>query len=111
MGAIDTSGDWTPHPRVARVWIKQLVTREMNPGLTVNLVRVPPGAEITLHTHDGSTETFYILAGRGVCRIGAEEFALAPGVCAHAPPGIPHTVRSTGDTELEALAIFNPPVG
>jgi len=36
MGPANTTGDWTPHPRFARVFLKALVTREMNPSLTVN---------------------------------------------------------------------------
>jgi mannose-6-phosphate isomerase-like protein (cupin superfamily) len=110
MGAVNPTGDWKPHPRFARVFLKPLVTREMNPGITVNLVRVAPGGEITSHTHDASTETFYVLAGRGVCRVGDEEFALETGVCGYAPPGITHTVRNIGDADLEAISIFNPPL-
>ncbi len=82
----------------------------MNPDLTLNLVRLAPGGEITPHTHDTSTETFYILAGRGVSWVGAEQFELVPGVCGYAPPGVRHSVCNTGDADLEALSIFNPPV-
>jgi mannose-6-phosphate isomerase-like protein (cupin superfamily) len=110
MGAVNTTGEWKAHPRFARVFLKALVTREMNSGLVVNLVRVAPGGEITPHTHDASTETFYVLAGRGVSRIGNEEFALAPGVCGYALPGVTHSVRNTGDADLEAISIFNPPL-
>ncbi len=103
-------GDYQPHPRNARVALKAIVTREMNPGLSLNLVRVAPGDALAPHIHEASTETFYILRGRGVCRIGDEEFELAPGICGCAPSGVLHSLCNTGAEELEALAIFNPPL-
>ena len=110
MGAVKPPVDWKPHPRFARVSLKSLVTGEMNPGLSVNLVRVAPGGEITPHVHSDSTETFYILKGRGISWIGSEEFALEPGVCGFAPPQVMHSVCNTGEGELEAISIFNPPL-
>lgn len=107
---MNSTNDWKPHPRFAGVFLKPLITREMNPGLTLNLVRVAPGGVLATHTHESSTETFFILRGRGVCCIGEAEFALEPGVCGYAPPGTLHSVRNTGAEELEALAIFNPPL-
>jgi len=107
---MNSTNDWKPHPRSTGVFLKPLITREMNPGLTLNLVRVAPGDAIAPHTHKASTETFFILRGRGVCCIGEAEFALEPGVCGYAPPGTLHSVRNTGAEELEALAIFNPPL-
>ena len=110
MGAVNPSTDWKPHPRYARVSVKALVTAEMNPGIAVNLVRVAPGGEITPHVHSDATETFYILKGRGVSWIGNEQWELEPGVCAFAPPQVTHSVCNTGDVELEAISIFNPPL-
>jgi len=107
---MNTPNDWMPHPRFDGVRMKTLITREMNSGLTMHLILLAPGAAIPPHTHEASTETFYILRGRGMCNIGAEEFALEPGSSNYAPPGIVHSVRNTSDQELEALAIFNPPL-
>lgn len=110
MGAVDTTFDWRPHPRFARVFLKPLIKSDVNAGLNLNLVRVAPGGEITPHIHQDSTETFYILTGRGISRIGGEEIQLTPGVCAYAPPAVTHSVCNTGDTDLEAISIFNPPL-
>ncbi len=109
MGAIYPPAEWKAHPRFERVSLKALVTAETNPGIAVNLVRIAPGGEIAPHTHSDATETFYILKGRGLSSIGDEQFALEPGVCGCAPPHVTHSVCNTGDTELEALSIFNPP--
>ena len=110
MGAVKTIVDWKPHPRFARVFLKPLITRAMNPDLTVNLVRLAPGGEITPHIHDAATETFYILSGQGMSWVGDEQFELAPGDCGYAPSGVMHSVRNTGDADLEAISIFNPPL-
>jgi mannose-6-phosphate isomerase-like protein (cupin superfamily) len=110
MGAVKPPADWKPHPRFAGVSLKALITAETNSGIAVNLVRLQPGGEITPHVHSTSTETFYILRGHGLSWIGEEQLALEPGVCAYAPPQVMHSVCNTGDTELEALSIFNPPV-
>lgn len=107
---MNATDDWMPHPRFEGVRMKTLITREMNPGLTMHRILLAPGGVIPAHTHEASTETFYILRGRGACRIGAEEFALEPGSSNYAPPGIVHSVCNTGDQELEVLAIFNPPL-
>lgn len=110
MGAVHPPADWKAHPRFAGVSLKALVTAEMNPGIVVNLVRIAPGGEITPHTHSDATETFYVLKGRGLSWIGDEQFGLEPGVGGYAPPRVTHSVCNTGDTELEAISIFNPPV-
>lgn len=110
MGAVHPPESWTAHPRFERVSLKALITAQTNPGMAVNLVRLAPGSEITPHIHPSSTETFYILKGHGVSRVGDELFALEPGICGYAPPQVMHSVCNTGDTELEALSIFNPPL-
>lgn len=106
----DESNDWRPHPRVPGVAIKPLVTAAMNPELTVSQVKLPPGADIPPHTHDTSTETFYILSGKALCRVADEERILYPGDGGYAPPGVVHTVRNTGEQDLLAISIFNPPL-
>ncbi len=107
---MNATDDWMPHPRFDGVRMKTLITREMNPGMTLHRILLAPGGVIPAHTHEASTETFYVLRGRGACRIGAEEFALEPGSSNYAPPRIVHSVCNTGDQELEVLAIFNPPL-
>ncbi len=110
MGEVYQPAEWKPHPRFACVFLKSLVTSEMNPDLTLSLVRLEPGSEIPPHTHPQSTETTYILTGRGMCWIGTEEFELEPGVCSYAPPGVTHSVCNTSNSVLEAISVFNPPL-
>ncbi len=101
---------WKPHPRFEGASVCPLITTDQNPHLTVNLVRLEPGSGLPLHTHEHSTETFYILRGKARCRVGDEERVIGPGVIGYAPPGVPHQVVNIGDETLEAISIFNPPL-
>lgn len=110
MAQVTIPDAWKPHPRFREVFLKSLVTGADNPGLAVNLIRLAPGSEIVSHTHADATETFYILKGQGIAWIDGAFFELAPGVCGFAPPSVTHSVCNTGAGDLEALAIFNPPI-
>lgn len=101
--------EWGPHPRFEGVMTKVLVPGAVNPALSVSRVRVDPGNEIPVHTHDAASETFYILQGFGVCTMGAEEVEFEPGYCFYAAPGQPHGIRNYGAEPLHLLAIFAPP--
>lgn len=110
-GIIDpTTQDWQPHPRFPDAFLKPLVGPTANPGLNINLVRLLPGATIPPHVHETSTETFIILAGRARCKIGEVDYEMAAGMCGYALPGVTHGVSNAGDTPMEALSIFNPPL-
>ena len=100
---------WQPHPRFEGAAVCPLIQAAQHLGLTVNLVRLEPGCGLPLHTHEHSTETFYILRGQARCRVGEEEQVIGPGVLGYAPPGVPHQVTNVGTETLEALSIFQPP--
>jgi len=106
-----TKDEWRPHPRFEGAFVKPLITSEMNPGLTLSRVKLLPGGELPPHTHETSTETFYVLSGEVHCRIGDEETILKASHCGYAPPGVSHAVRNTGQEDLHAISIFNPPLG
>ena len=49
-------------------------------------------------------EGFYVLEGRGMAKIGDEEFEISPGVAFLAAKGVPHTVRKLpGSPPLKLL--------
>ncbi|HEX9063501.1 MAG TPA: cupin domain-containing protein [Streptosporangiaceae bacterium] len=67
---------------------------------------IPPGrAPGHSHPYD---EVVLILAGRGVAHIGGAEYPLAPGTCAHLPPGLVHCLENTGQDTLRVLGVFHP---
>ncbi len=104
------AGEWLPHPRTAGAFSRPLITAAQNPGLTIARIRLLPGAEIAPHSHPASTETFFILSGAAVCRVGTTEMEMGPGQMGYAPPGVEHRVRNLGSEPVEALSIFNPPL-
>ncbi|MGI9005212.1 MAG: cupin domain-containing protein [Streptosporangiaceae bacterium] len=67
---------------------------------------IPPGrAPEHSHPYD---EVVLILAGHGVAHIGGTGHELAPGTCAHLPPGLPHCLENTGRDTLRVLGVFHP---
>ena len=101
---------WTAHKTFPGVAARILIDPETGRDLEVRVVRVEPGAEISLHTHQGSAETFYILCGEGELVLGERIQPFRPGVCVHARSGAEHAVRNTGTAEVQLLAIFAPPL-
>ena len=67
---------------------------------------IPPGrAPVHSHPYD---EVVLILKGEGVIHIGGTEHPLAPGTCAHLPPGLPHCLENTGPGSMRVLGVFHP---
>jgi uncharacterized cupin superfamily protein len=74
----------------------------------VNLEDVPPGKSSTVfHWHTAEEEHVWILAGRGIMRIGRREIPVRAGSYVVFPPssGVPHSTRNTGKTALRILVI------
>jgi len=62
-----------------------------------------PGASIGYHVHEGEMESFYILSGEAEYSDNGETVILQPGDTALAPNGEGHSIKSIGDTPLEAI--------
>ena len=71
----------------------------------VHLVRIEPGRDSTTHHfHDADEEFIYVLSGRGVARIGDEEFDIAAGDFMGFPaPSPAHSMRNPHDEDLVYL--------
>jgi len=102
--------DWQPHPRFPGASVRPLIMPAHNLGLAISQVRLLPGCELPAHSHPASTETFFVLAGVVLCRVGDEERLLRQGEIGFAPPGVAHHIRNPGPEPAEALSIFNPPL-
>ena len=104
-----TAASWTPSSSYPGVHVRPVVGKDISNAVEVRVVRVEPGAEIALHTHAHSAETFYFLCGEGTLSTGDQSFLIRAGYCIHAPAGAAHAVRNTGTGDLQLLAIFTPP--
>lgn len=76
--------------------------------LGTSLCELPPGAKgWPFHYHAANEEALYILAGRGVLRLGDAEHVVEVGDYVALPPGPehPHQLRNDGDEPLRYLCI------
>jgi len=76
-------------------------TRELTTGLAV----VPPGGWLGLHWHTVA-ETYLVLDGRGVLRLGDREVPLETGDTVFIPGDTEHGVRNEGPEELRVFYAF-----
>ncbi|ABW02426.1 cupin domain-containing protein [Caldivirga maquilingensis] len=67
---------------------------------------IKPGGKAPLHRH-AYDETFLVLNGRGVMTINGESIEVKPGVCVFVPSKMPHSIRNTGDYDLELITVIS----
>jgi mannose-6-phosphate isomerase-like protein (cupin superfamily) len=89
---------------------RTLLTKAVNPALSLHVSGIRPGGEIALHHHDDRSETFYITGGRALATMGGKEVEIGPGTCGHAPIGVPHGMKNVGEETVTMVAIFTPPL-
>ena len=70
--------------------------------------RLGPGCATTPHHHRVTEEIYYILSGTADMTLGDETRGVGPGDAIAIPPGMRHTIRNTGDTELVFLCTCAP---
>ncbi|EYF01008.1 cupin domain-containing protein [Chondromyces apiculatus] len=72
----------------------------------IDLVIVPRGADIGLHTHgDGDEEVYVILAGRGRMTLDAHAFEVGPGHVVVNRPGGTHSLVNVGEDDLRLVVV------
>ena len=71
-----------------------------------SLIQLNPGEEVEYHTHVGESETFFILAGKGVCNDNGNIIDIVPGMVTFTPSGQGHSIKNTGDEMLIFTALI-----
>jgi quercetin dioxygenase-like cupin family protein len=79
-----------------------------SPRLLLGLNGLEPGAEQTVHTHDGQDKFYYVLEGRGVFTVGAQVREAGEGEVVWAPSTVEHGVRNAGARLLVLLVGIAP---
>lgn len=97
--------DWSRHPRFPDIRFKALATRESHPSARFSLVRLQAEGVIDTHVHQEEIETAYVLAGEGTLTVGNEQASLKSGMGVTIPAGLAHSLRNTGQTEMELFAV------
>lgn len=67
--------------------------------------RLRPGAATPAHHHH-CEEVVVVLAGRGKIEMDGAEREFAAGASIVIPPGVPHRLVNTGESDLELLGVF-----
>lgn len=66
------------------------------------------GAVQAAHIHPYQTETFEVLEGEAVIRVGAREIVARPGERWTAPPGVPHRMANHSRGEVRLVTAAEP---
>lgn len=69
---------------------------------------VSPAQSTKLHRHHRSEELYHITAGQGLMTLSGKSFEVSAGDSVCIPPGEPHSIENTGDTELKILCCCSP---
>ena len=78
--------------------------RRAGVGISVFVVRTPPGKAVDIHVHPYS-ETFVLLEGSGRWTAGDDVVELGPNQMLVVPPETPHGFRNTGEGSLLVVSV------
>ena len=67
--------------------------------------KLEPGCSIGLHTHEGNSETIYILSGTGKVLYDGEYEPVSAGSCHYCPRGHAHSLINDSDGDLVFFAV------
>jgi mannose-6-phosphate isomerase-like protein (cupin superfamily) len=104
------AGEWQEHARFPGIYMKSLLNSADNPLASVNVVQVPPDGKIGRHRHAGQLETVWIIQGEAILTLDQTELHLRDGQIIAIPIGLEHSLRNEGQTPLELLIFFTPPL-
>lgn len=69
-------------------------------------LRLPPGASIGTHQHEGEDEVYIILSGEGLLDDGHTKTPVHTGDAVLTGNGESHAIANTGTTDLEMVAVI-----
>lgn len=96
---------WEPHPKYSGLYVKHFLSGEENYGFRIFWVKVTPGHEVPIHTHE-ITEVYLIWEGKGEMEINGEVKMFSKGTIFASPAGVEHGMKNAGDEDLIILANF-----
>lgn len=71
-----------------------------------SLIHVKPGEEVEYHTHEGESETFFILSGKGIYNDNGKCVEIEHGMVTFTPSGEGHSIKNTGNDMLVFIAMI-----
>jgi len=77
-------------------------------GYSLAHATVRPGERTRAHTLS-KNEVYYVIEGRGIVHVGAEQDHVRAGHSVRIPPGTAQWIENIGDADLVFLCIVSPP--
>ena len=71
-----------------------------------SLAELKPGEEVEFHIHEGESESYYIISGRGQYDDNGEKTEVLPGTVTFTPSGSGHGIKNVGDDALTFIALI-----
>jgi quercetin dioxygenase-like cupin family protein len=106
---------WTPHPTIAGIQIKVFQNAADVRPTDVMVARVDAQGEIPWHVHATDMEIAYVLRGKGILHYTASQereqvsqAPMNPGSAVIVPPGIWHSVKSSGEEDMLIFCTHTP---
>ena len=94
------------HDGTREISFARVLEREGAPLRFMDLVTVPPGADIGLHTHASDNEEIYVIvSGTGRMTLDGEEFQVNPGDVVVNRPGGTHGLQNGSGEEMRIVVI------
>lgn len=75
-------------------------------GRLFNQVTIQPGCSLGWHTHQGESETYFLLQGKGLYSDNGKEVELEAGDYAYCPSGEGHSIENIGSEPLVFMALI-----
>lgn len=97
------------HPDHTLFFLRDVVTAETNPSLSLHRGRIEPDGKIVSQRIE-QTETIYILSGDALCNLNGEESRLGAGSCIVAPAQVERSLKNCGEQPVELLIAVTPPL-
>lgn len=91
-----------------RCVITELLNHPASPAASLALAEVAPGVTTRLHSVDGTTEVYLILAGRGRIEVAGLAAEVGPGDRVVIPPGAPQRIANIGAGTLAFHCLCTP---
>jgi mannose-6-phosphate isomerase-like protein (cupin superfamily) len=99
------------HPENVGVFMKYFFQSADTGKLLNNLeVTISSGAQIAPHSHESSTEYFYVVSGEGKFLDNTEWRHIVKGDAFRAPKGMTHSIRNDSNEVLILFSTFAPPI-
>jgi len=104
------AGEWQEHTRFSGIFMKSLLTPADNPLASVNVVQIPPDGKIGRHRHTQQFETVWVIRGAAILTLDQTDLPIRVGQIVAIPIGLEHAVRNEGQSLVELLTFFTPPL-